>query len=543
MRKVFTSFIVSLLLVSCSSPVLVPPVPEPQQPPIVAPAPPSTKEPGQPAPPSTPAEEPLPPLPSALVERAGGALERITFTDGDTISEKGVYFLQTETGTGEAWVYRGESYFFGVQAMSADNCFVITWSEEGGQIVDRADGSVWQWDPARVRPLLADSVGSVFALVDRGRDTGQYIWAGPSFEPRQVFTLAGGGRTGSALLAPDGRHLALVSSLSAPDRQELVVLDLATSKAKSVALPQVGGATLRLYDDGFELEQLVLGGNSSRPTWSTAIQRVNWQGEPLGSLSIPGRYLFFSPDGRWAAWEEEIGGGMATATVIADAVSLEPRLRAVGTTPCFQAMGHGGTRWLSDSTGLVVGSAAGYRLLTLSGALEDRPFFEDLIWKDEPQPAPDKPDRWALGRVGVVENAGPLVGVTLSGAVPANWSPWGETSAELRFVLPAKPGGGACDERPPMPSLVLLPAEPLPEFPLVLRATDVCTNLRDRPHSSGRVVACLPSGTALSSTLVGAYDSTYAWSDGTWWLSVVTPQGERGWVQPAVVGWAAKPGQ
>lgn len=314
------------------------------------------------------------------------------------------------------------------------------------------------------------------------------------------------------------------------------MLDLVSGQIKQMALPQAAtsvGATLRRYKAGFELALLVGGRDPA-----TAVQRSTWQGESLGAFSIPGQYLFFSPDGRWAAWEEEIGGGMATATVIADAVSLEPRLRALGTTPCFPSMGSSGTRWLADSTGLVVDSAAGYRLLTLEGDLEERPIFTGLTWKDEPQPAPDQIDRWALGRVAVGNNGGTLMGVTLFQTLPARWAPWGETSAELRFALPPKPGHGACDERPPMPSLVLPTAESLPEFPLVLRETDVCIDLRDRPHSSGRVEVCVPSGTALASALVGAYESTYAWGDGGWWLSVVTPQGESGWVSHTEhVGW------
>lgn len=163
-HRVLAILAITLLLVACSSPGTAPsPLP--------------------------------PPPPRVLAERADGALERIKFKAGDTLSEKGVYFLRTDTGQGEAWLYRGDSYHFGVAAISDDDRFVITVGEGFGHIVDRADGALWQWDPMRARLLLANQHGSLFVVTDAGRETGEYIWAGPASHGSTSRWRARGGLT------------------------------------------------------------------------------------------------------------------------------------------------------------------------------------------------------------------------------------------------------------------------------------------------------------------------------------------------------------
>ena len=53
---------------------------------------------------------------------------------------------------------------------------------------------------------------------------------------------------------------------------------------------------------------------------------------------------------KWVAWEEWPAGDLAPVTVVADVGSLQPRLQALGATPCFQMPGSGGARWFSDSS-------------------------------------------------------------------------------------------------------------------------------------------------------------------------------------------------
>lgn len=489
-----------------------------------------------------------PAVPEVLARPATQPLQRVPFKAGDEVSAAGIYFLNTVTGSGEAWLYPGVNHAW-IHAVSDDNRFVILTAAGDGYVIDRQSSAVWRWDPERVRPLLADARGFLFAEVGR-RDsqtvqTGRFFWSGPDFKPRHVLTLdLDGARGTAALLSPDGRHLAL---LRWGDHQQVAWLDLDSGDFRQLDAPPLthaAAAAIRRFGEGFQVEFLVHRGDPGHgpPRWHSVVRRFNWRGEPLRDLEIPGNFVFFSPDGKWVAWEEWIAGGLVPATLIADADTLLPRLQAPGTTPCFQMTASGGTRWLADSSGLVVDTAAGYRLLTLDGQLREPPAFAGLTWKGEPQPAPDHPDRFAIGRLASVNRAGTQrLGVTLQGHItPAGLPPWGATSAELRFSLPPPARDGACGERPPMPARVLLPARTLPAFPLAVRKAGSCVELRDRPHGSGRVLACLPDGSRLAAVRVRSDIPALTWVDQGWWLSVETETGQSGWVslKGEPVGWA-----
>jgi hypothetical protein len=215
-------------------------------------------------------------------------------------------------------------------------------------------------------------------------------------------------------------------------------------------------------------------------------------------------------------------------TVVADAATLEPRLQALGATTCFGTIGGGGNRWLSDSSGLVVDTSDGYRLLTLSGELQERPVFDGLTWKGEPQPAPDAVDRFALGRLVVADGAGVRQqGPHLEGFVtPASLSPWGESSAELRFAVPPKPGGSACHERPPMEAKVVYPARSLPEYPLVVQGVDDCLPMA--AGTFGTATTCLPNGTRVVPVQPREDLTSLGWVGQGWRLWVRTEHGETG---------------
>ncbi|MFZ5827298.1 MAG: hypothetical protein ACOY94_23615 [Bacillota bacterium] len=523
----------ALILTACagrSEPQAVqPPPPPPAQQEIPTPTLPSAKEPR--------------PIPTVLAKPATEGPARVTFKAGEVLAADGVYFLNTATGEGEGWVFpesRGAS-------ISQDNRFIAT----SGVLIDRESRSVWEWNRQEVFLLLAEAQGFLFGEVEPDgpnlKRTGRYFWAGPDFKLRRTFTLEGGAPWGSsALLSPDGSRLVLSLWGNTPDLPIMVLLDLNTGEVQRLEAPAagyIGSTSLKQSDAGFQAEFWATDDDRSRgaPRWHTFIRRYSWSGEALGDLRIPGTHLFFSPDGKWVAWQEWPAGDLAPATRVADTTSLEPHLLALGVTPCFAATGSGGTRWLADSRGLLVDTSAGYRLLTLDGQLQELLALAGLTWKGEPQPAPDHPDRFAIGRLVVTNGAGTQrLGVTLEEHVtPASLSPWGASSAELRFALPPKAGGGACMEGPPMPAQVLAPGKDLPEFPLLVRSPDRCLSLRDRGHESGRELACLPDGTRLAPVRPRSDIGSLAWTD-SWWLSVRTEKGETGWIPLAgtPVTWA-----
>jgi hypothetical protein len=528
-RLVF-ALAVAVLVAGCVA-TPVPPAPPPTQPVNTAPAPPVSTDPTQPATqPSTPR-----PVPDLLARPAEGAVQRAAFKSGDVIGTSGVYFLNAATGAGESWLLPGGPAPW-YTLISDDNRFVITNQGEDGFLIDRQTGTIWQWDPQTVRLRLADATGFLFAEVEpRGSnqaETGRYFWTGPDFKPHYVFTLGGDGAwISSPLLSPDGQRLALLRWASQDAPPQLDLLNLTSGEVQTVTIPgagRVSTAGLRRYGQQIQVELLT--GDFAQ--WETQIRRFTWTGETAKDLRLPGNYVFFSPDGRWIAWEEWPAGDLAPATVVADANTLQPRLRALGATPCFQATGSGGTRWLADSSALVVDTGSGYRLLTPGGDLQDRPAFAGQPWSGEPQPAPDDPDRFALGRTTVLNGDGTQrLGVSLQGFVtPVSLNPWGATSSELRFALPPPGKGGACGERSPLPVAVQIPADPLPPLSLVTRTADKCLTLRDAPHSSGTAIACLPDGTRLAPLRNRSDSAGITWSDQSWWLYVKTEQGVAGWI-------------
>lgn len=482
-----------------------------------------------PAPPPDPSA--LPPVPDVLAEPApAGAFLRGTFRAGDRLSRDGVYFMGTATGAGESWIPTQPHPFFGAD-ISDDNRFITARTTEREYLIDRTTGSVWLWDAGQRFLLLASAHGFLFSEVRADPQTanrtptGRYFWAGPDFRLRRVSASgAAGGWYTRALLSPDGSRLALLR------HPMLLTVDLTSGETASLELPgtpAVVGAGLEPTTTGFEVRIMTNAGETNLPRWHTLIRRFNWQGMPQGDLRIPGNYVFFSPDGRWVAWEDWSAGDLAPVTVLADAASLQPRLRALGATPCFRAVSSGGTRWLADSSGLVVDTDDGYRIFTVNGRLEERPAFAGRLWKDEPQPAPDRPDLFALGRTGVSDGAGArALRVSLDGFVtPASLEPWGATSAELRFVLPPPGKGGACVEHPPVAPLVA-PAGAAPE--LVLQQP---VDMRDVPHgTTGQIIGRLEAGTRLTQIRPRSDSPAYTWLDQSWWLHVRTEQGQTGWV-------------
>lgn len=472
-------------------------------------------------------------LPAVLAEQVTDGLVRIAFAAGDTIDRPGIYLLDTATGQGEGWLPPPEddwTYFFG--QVTDDNRFLIgtAYQEDDGYIVDRQTGAMWRWDASRYRLLLAAEQGFLFAELaeepDGFRDeTGRLIWTGPDLRVRHTFVLADPVR--SAVLAPDGRRAAILLS-----RGEVIALDLESGAAVTLADLQLGPdawPAMAPFDDLLQVAVEIPDDQAPPAAQPHRLVRLDWDGTVIADLRAPGYPLTFSPDGRWMTWVEWPMDRLAPVTVVADAWTLEPGLRAFGVTTCFPAVGSGGARWLSDGSGLVVHSSDGYRLLTPAGELRALPAFSGQDWKGEPQPAPDDPDLFALGRIAVSDGAGTdQMGITLEGFVTpyGHVNPWGRDSAVLRFVLPPKPGGGMCEERPPMETAVQVQAGPIPEFPLVVAGVEGCLPLIPREFGTGE--ACLPNGTRLVPYRPRSDVPALGWYADAWRLWVRTEDGQIG---------------
>lgn len=480
------------------------------------------------------AADALPPLPDVLAEPVTDGLVRVEFASGDVIHQPGIYFLNTETGRGEGWVPAqptGVDYFYA--RVADDNRFIIaSCTPEYDCIFDREAGTFWRWS-APFAVYLADERGVLFGEQvsepkQPWRTLGRLIWAGPDMRPLYTFRLHDGEYAlRDSFLSPDGQYLALLS-----DEGALVRFDLATGNLKTLATFELATGvrqTMALVEGLIQVTTRTSKDGGPPPHWYERVTRYDWDGSVIKDIALPGTRATFSPDGQWITWEEWPQDGLAPMTVVGDAKTLEPRLQALGATTCFAMLdSSGGSRWLSDSSGLVVDSGDGYRLLTLDGELRRLPAFEGLDWRFEPVPAPDNPDLFALGRIAVSDGAGTKqLGITLDGFVtPFGDDPWGPDSTEMRFRVPPKPGGGACVEELPVAPAVRMSGDPLHEFPLVVDGVDGCLPLN--PGEFGTEPACLPNGTRVTAYRPKPDRSAHYWEDGVQYLWVKTEHGQIG---------------
>lgn len=494
------------------------------------------------------AAEAVPPLPEVLAEPVTGELLRVQFAAGDVIDQDAIYFLDTETGQGEGWVPAETSNIsFFSAVVSDDNRFIIAacTSDDYACLLDRETGTTWRWG-SPFRMYLAGKQGFLFGErvsepKQDWRTLGRLIWAGPDMRPQYVFRLHEGEYAlRGYFLSPDGEYLALLT-----DEGVLFRFALETGELRTLATFELGPGvvqTLDLVGDLIQVTTYTSEDDGLPPSRYERVTRYDWAGSVVADITPPGIYVTFSPDGRWITWEEWPLDWLAPVTVVADAQTLEPQFQALGATTCFAVLDSSGSRWLSDSSGLVVDSGDGYRLLTLDGQLHSLPAFEGLDWRFEPVPAPDNPDLFALGRVAVSDGAGSSqLGVTLEGFItPFGHDPWGQDSKEMRFHVPAKPGGGACVEGLPMAPAVRKSGDPLPQFPLVVDGVDGCLPLN--PGEFGGETACLPNGTRLTALRPKPDHSARWWEDGVQYLWVKTEHGQTGEIslQGRPIRWAVE---
>lgn len=482
-------------------------------------------------------EAAFPPLPDVLAEPVTDGMVRVEFAAGDVIDQPGVYFLNTETGRGEGWLpgrAGGAAYLFA--EVSDDNRF-ITVSYEFGDLqyltylVDRETGTVWQWDTERFGVIFADERGVLFmeriGEPEQGKVARRLIWTGPDMHPMHTFSISDDEYVlRGYFLSPEGQYLALLSG-----EGKLFRLDLATGALDTLATFELSPGVTQTLEPAGELIQVVTRthlDDGLPPEWYERVTRYDWDGNQVADIAIPGDRVTFSPDGQWITWEEWPQDWLAPMTVVADAKTLEPRLQALGATTCFSRLGSAGSRWLSDSSGLVLDSGDGYHLLTLDGELRQLPAFEGMDGRFEPVPAPDNPDLFALGRIAVSDGAGTKrLGVTLYGFVtPYGTDPWGVHSTEIRFSVPPKPAGGLCVEELPVAPAARKSGDPLPQFPLVVDGVDGCLPLN--PGEFGGETACLPNGTRLTALRPKPDHSARWWEDGVQYLWVKTEHGQTG---------------
>lgn len=487
---------------------------------------------GEPAPGEgpAPAEEVawrVPPLLADLgIRDATGDVVHRQFDPDEIVDRPGIYFLDTTTGKLDHWSLADGR--FAQYNVTGDNRWIQAWDSQELFLIDRQEGTAVAWPIDRQVGLAAMADHALLAGQERYILTSKGLLEAAPLEA--VRPPEDPAARQAALFSKDGRFLALLTD------HTLHVMETGTGEltARVQVLPggsghAAGYVSLEYSNLDDEFVVSVFSQGEGEPGGRTDY-RYAWTGELRGESTAP-EVGALSPDRSLAASWTDLAG-ILPAVVISDVASGEPLFRVRGVTLCDFDLGVMDQPWLSDSSGLVVRTGAGHRILTREGALVDTPAFagHSGLFR-EPQPAPDRPDLFAIGRTKVVDGTGKVLAEAKLAENPGHLPPWGFTSRELRFVLPHWGHGGRCGdlsdlggepvlERPPFRDEVLLQPD-LPEGD--------CVNLRATPGLAAETVTCVPGGTLLTVVEREGDRAGLEYADGDTWILVRTEAGETGW--------------
>ena len=537
--RLASGLILLLLLMACGrtapspGPVAPPPVPpETADSMAVLPGPGGSA--GGPAGPGPGAPAPGSDLKALITPAPAGAFQRLRIAAGKPIDRTGIFFLQTASGEVEGWAVAGDEmdrFWYGT---SDDGRWVSAQgSPEYSYVADRKTGAVyrWPWQAALVQGARGEHL--LFSVSGR-------LWLATA--DMAHFTALGiGAQQPQAFFSPDGTAVAIRAD------RKLYLVQVGSGEVRAAGeltdpRLQGDGGSLQLQTarGGQELLLVAQFGLYGPGARSTRVQRYAWNGKLLTDQQAPG-WGDLSPDGSLVAWEESISG-FASTVVLAGAEDLQPRLRVKSADFCSE-FGVGGTRWLADSSGVVIRTSQGHRLLRPDGTLADLPAFRGTSAANEPLPAPDRADRFAIEGA-VVRDA---TGKQLAAAVPhsaGKWIgvrglPWGDRSDEARFYLRVSGKGPRCYGSPLAPQVEMAPFPAAQALAVSLAAGD-CLNLRAEADRRAATLVCLPGGTRLVPAVppgrlnkgtLETWGNPMATSmGGEWWWYARTPDGQRGWV-------------
>ncbi|HWI61853.1 MAG TPA: hypothetical protein VNT75_08450 [Symbiobacteriaceae bacterium] len=473
---------------------------------------------------------PTAPTPATLpFQPAPDAIEKVRLAPGAQLSGNGTFFIDLATGAIEAWRLTSPDWGMLTPITGAER-----WLTGTGLLADRKTGRVWRYDWGQADVLAAAEEH----LLLRRRGQNHLILTDADLRELASFPTDMGpqGTFGGGVFSPDGKRLLIRDA-----ERNLTLVDVATGKQTALGKPgrDRAGFTTQLPmlvpDAGgvwVVTAHAVESQGEWRPETTSDVQRFDWNGKEVQPMiSIAGSYPWFSPDGRWLAYDS-ILAGTTTTTVLADAKTGQVKQKVLSASLCYSDIGVRGGRWLSDSSGVVLrhfdGKQRAYAVLSTSGALKGAP-----VLTREPLPAPDSPGILALRDRSVVDLSGKVLlkAPSIAGnELTGDSNTWGRTSRELIVTLPHGGHGGRC----PIEPLLAPRVEPGPIKPLVMQVNTPgdCLNLRSEP--GGKEIKCLSHGTRLTVT-AGKHAQPPLWGDypmiaDAYWAHVKAPTGEEGWV-------------
>ncbi len=522
------------------------------------------------------------------IEPAPGAIAKVTFAPGEEIEgirpgpigvrppDGAVFFMDTETGEIEGWHVADGDFDWSFCGVRDNARFVICESGIGENrteyLFDRESGEIYQWNPDEIGILATWPSGLVFeeANPSGAEPTRHFTITDLALRTRSTFDLPGTADrnfpdsvflTRNAVL-PDESGLALLV-----DRR-LYLVDIDSGSAQLISdIPETFILTsiqVRPGTEGFSvtLSRVPQKNDGAEAIQGPLVRRYSREGQLISEGSSGGTNGLFSPDGRLVVLQGSLheepvldpGDGIAWPFVlVADADTGEPRFRVKGAALCYGDSGPNGLRtgrrWLADSSGILVATKSGFRIVEvaeaalrpapLSGVGEFFSFFE---------PSPDDSDLFAVGSLEsgalvLVDSQGnSLLEVVLAPSAGglSDSSVWGSSGNEVQFSTPhfGHHGAGGCGLGVTPPLKIEFPPFD-DDIHLKVAADGDCLNLRDLPATTATVITCLPDGTSLTVTEVesDSYMITVSLFGGAF-THVRTDAGQEGWVSSEFLDWA-----
>ena len=480
---------------------------------------------------------------------AAAGLTHARYEAGEEVPwELGVYLLEVGSGAIEGWTCPGQRHQCSGLYLSPSNRFLSFADYLHDRQTERTYADVRTVGMApQHEGGLGDLVGwgaggnERLLVALEGQGLPRYVVLDDSLQPvAQREAIAGGyysSQRGRYQATRDGQNVRLADLEAGIDPTAVEIVE--RPLPGDIRWPQI----FELVDlhAGSDAVVLTVPGDAD----SSRVIRYGWDGELLSDVTLRrlpryGGRLNTSPNGNLVAGETfepttaagPYGEPLGMAISVFDAATGEEILRIPGaTTPQFSRIDwrvEDGVLWLSDSSGVVVGTTRGDRLVTLKG------HWESVVgW-----PAPDNTSVFAAGTT-VTDREGRVVATLRTGptarpfpeSVLLNFVGWGDHSREMRIELYTVdiardwPGWSA----PP-----LTPVIDSPPFEDRLRAevvVDTCLNLREEPSREAAIVTCLPSGAVVETD---DYD-IWKWPDS--WMHLRTDDGLEGWAHADYLRW------
>lgn len=494
------------------------------------------------------------------------ALGRVYFERGDEMELElcdafGLFFLDVETGSVEGWTWPSRVL------PSPGNRFVYFPSDVTPVLYDRLIGRSYTWDASELSPVVRENAkelryqgnytnellgwgaGAEERLVFRTEN--RYAVVDESMEAVAAFELPEDASPDTWWAHPTGTYLLARSPGNDSPESLLHSVDLSGGRQATVQIPQSPPA----YRDS-RVQVPSAGDGLAVISWNEdetcTISRFDWNLSLLSEASLPCDWsgIDLSPDGTSAATvtlsvgqevsEPGIFQRLTTVSVF-DAATGEERLRVKGALPsdALFSVHAGRSRWLADSSGLVLDTRADSRIVRIEDSRVGVFPLDVDWWRGLLIPGPDRPDRldrpfdlyleYCAGtddeddRDGqcrvlsarVVDDVGRTLAsarVTLRivpgsawdvepwsiDAVAYNRTSWGLTSDELRLHLNLGGWYESAGYRPSLP--VAIDHPPFAALTaLEVSGGEVCAHLRDAPEGEAASLACLALGTAVES--------------------------------------------